>query len=271
LRVTCQWCENGYQRPIARRTFVVDHELGTQHPPTEPPHGHQVSLEVGLAFVNTLETERGRWVDRLSSIDVALHWLRDHELLHEDALRDRLASAHADRAAGDRDLARLARTRAAMRELTDATVERRPPDSRQLDRINRALRTPYTYVLVPAADGVSLDHRHEGDPLEGAMARLVESIAREVSQGRPDRLRVCANDECRWVFLDTSRSGRRKWCDMSTCGNRAKVARHRERRKQGRDGAPPRPGTPTDPLPPIDPLPSTDPALPTDAEPTSGA
>ena len=56
-------------------------------------------------------------------------------------------------------------------------------------------------------------------------------LAREVSQGHPERLRVCANPDCRWVFSDSSRSGRRKWCDMNTCGNRAKVARHRQRRK----------------------------------------
>jgi predicted RNA-binding Zn ribbon-like protein len=46
-------------------------------------------------------------------------------------------------------------------------------------------------------------------------------------------MRVCANEECRWVFHDTSRSGRRKWCDMATCGNRAKVARHREKSRRG--------------------------------------
>jgi predicted RNA-binding Zn ribbon-like protein len=103
--------------------------------------------------------------------------------------------------------------------------------------VNRVLRTPYTYVLVPSADGVSLSHRHEGDPIEGALARLVESLAREVSQGHPERLRICANEACRWVFNDSSRSGRRKWCEMSTCGNRAKVARHRERRRQAHHGS----------------------------------
>ena len=128
-------------------------------------------------------------------------------------------------------LERVRRTRAAMRELVDASVERRSPGKEQLAEINRALRTHYVYVLVPAPDGVSLDHRHEGDPVDGAMARLAESIAREVSQGYVDRLRTCANETCRWAFFDTSRTGRRRWCDMSTCGNRAKAARHRQRQR----------------------------------------
>jgi predicted RNA-binding Zn ribbon-like protein len=99
--------------------------------------------------------------------------------------------------------------------------------------VNQALRTPFVYQLVPAPDGITVSHRHEGDPIDGALARLAEIAAREVSQGDKDRLRVCANEECRWVFHDTSRSGRRKWCDMSSCGNRAKAARHRARQRLG--------------------------------------
>src|SRR5262249_47343419 len=120
----------------------------------------------------------------------------------------------------------------ALRDLLDASVEGRPPASRELAEVNRALRAHYVTYLVPARDGVSLDHRHEGDPIEGALGRLTESIARELTQGRPERLPVCENPDCRWVFMDTSPSGRRKWCDMRTCGTRVKVARHRQRRRE---------------------------------------
>jgi predicted RNA-binding Zn ribbon-like protein len=197
----------------------------------QAPHGHQADLQDGLDFVNTLELERGDPVDRLGSPVAALHWLGEHGFLHDQTMERLAAHFGDDEEAGQRALARIRRVRGAMRELVDATVERRPPDGQALERVNRALRTPYTYELVPAPDGVSLDHRHDGDPIDGALARLAESVAREVSQGEPERLRICANDECRWVFNDTSPTGRRKWCDMSTCGNRAKAARHRERRK----------------------------------------
>ena len=211
---------------------MVSQDPDLAEPQPEGPHGHQASLAVGLAFVNTLEVDRGRSTDHLATAEAALRWLRSHSLMHQDSMEAGVAAFRADADLADRTLARIRRVRAAMRELADATVERRPPEARHLDRINRALRTPYTYVLVPSADGVSMDHKHEGDPVEGALARLVESIAREVSQGHPERIRVCANEECRWVFHDTSRSGRRKWCGMSTCGNRAKVARHREKSRR---------------------------------------
>jgi predicted RNA-binding Zn ribbon-like protein len=199
------------------------------------PHGHQVTLDTGLAFVNTLDRERGHPVDRLDTYAGALRWFRDHDLLHSDMLDAELERDAADPEGGERTLARIRRVRAAMRELVDAVVEARPPAQRDLDEINRALRPHYTWYLVPAHDGVSLDHKHEGDPIAGALARLSESIASEVSEGHPEQLRVCANEDCAWVFNDTSRTGRRKWCDMATCGNRAKVARHREKKRAEED------------------------------------
>jgi predicted RNA-binding Zn ribbon-like protein len=41
-----------------------------------------------------------------------------------------------------------------------------------------------------------------------------------------ERLHSCPR--CGWLFLDTSRGGKRRWCSMQVCGNREKVSRHRE-------------------------------------------
>lgn len=200
------------------------------------PHGHQASLKDGLAFVNTLEFDRGEVREHLPTLEAALAWLYEHTLLHRESRDELLERLAHDPAAEARALRRIGRVRAAIRELLVASVERRPPADRSLAEVNRALRVHYVTYLVPAPDGVSFDHRHEGDPVEGAMGRLAESIARELTQGRPERLRVCENPDCRWIFVDTSHSGRRKWCDMRTCGNRVKVARHRQRRR-GEHGA----------------------------------
>lgn len=40
------------------------------------------------------------------------------------------------------------------------------------------------------------------------------------------RIRQCANEKCLWLFTDESKSGTRRWCDMTSCGNRAKARRH---------------------------------------------
>ena len=192
--------------------------------------GHLARLQTGLDFVNTLDL----WPvshDHLDSPATALDWLVEHDLMHREARVHLLAGYEASPATGLEMLGRIGRVRQAMRGVLEAAAARRAADASDLDEMNRALRTHYIYELLPAKDGVSLDHRHQGDPVDGAMARLAESIARELIQGDTSRLRICENPQCKWVFKDTSRTGKRKWCSMRSCGNRAKVARHRARRK----------------------------------------
>jgi predicted RNA-binding Zn ribbon-like protein len=186
------------------------------------PHTHTVGLEVALDFLNTLELVRGTPLDHFATAGQAVAWLSEHGLVHAEAL-----GLAADEAA----LARVRRTRVALRELAEATYERRRPSAEALAEINRALRTREVLEIVPADEGLRLDHRHVGDPLDDALARLAEPLVREITGGRPERLRACANEGCRWVFYDETPTGRRRWCDMAVCGNRAKAARHRARVK----------------------------------------
>lgn len=46
----------------------------------------------------------------------------------------------------------------------------------------------------------------------------------------PSRIRTCAGD-CTLRFHDTSKAGRRRWCSMAVCGNRAKAREHQARRR----------------------------------------
>ncbi len=195
-------------------------------------HGHIAPIEDCLEFLNTGRPVRRRHTHEFGGPTDALDWFSARNLLHDDARRRLLARYVADPAAGAADLEIIRRTRDAMRGLLEATVQGRPVSPTDLRAVNRALRTHYVYVLVPAPDGVSLGHQHLGDPIGGALGRLAETLARELSQGTPERLRICESPDCTAAFLDTSRTGRRRWCDMATCGNRAKAARHRERRRQ---------------------------------------
>ncbi|MGH1561015.1 CGNR zinc finger domain-containing protein [Caulobacter segnis] len=71
--------------------------------------------------------------------------------------------------------------------------------------------------------------------LTGGARALLASVAREavLLLGGPDsaHIRRCQGPTCAILFLDTSRKGDRRWCSMSACGNRAKVAAFRGREK----------------------------------------
>jgi predicted RNA-binding Zn ribbon-like protein len=60
--------------------------------------------------------------------------------------------------------------------------------------------------------------------LDWLLAAIARSAAELVAEGSRAPLRLCANPQCGLFFYDKSRTHRRRWCSMSLCGNRSKVA-----------------------------------------------
>src|SRR5487761_522058 len=58
------------------------------------------------------------------------------------------------------------------------------------------------------------------------LAPVIWSAGDLLTGERLARVRLCANEKCRWLFLDDSKAGTRRWCAMRACGNRAKAHRH---------------------------------------------
>ena len=188
-------------------------------------HVHDaVPLDTAFDFLNTLELENGALVERLSSLDTAVAWLVDAGVAPDATAITGLARNAADREAL---LRRLITARTALRDVAHAVAHEEAPPRPAIDEVNRTLAGRERIELVAADDGVRLGHSHVGDPIDDVLARIAEPIVREIGNGHDDRIRICASDTCRWLFYDESRAGRRRWCDMATCGNRAKAARHR--------------------------------------------
>ncbi|MFY7920884.1 MAG: CGNR zinc finger domain-containing protein, partial [Gemmatimonas sp.] len=97
--------------------------------------------------------------------------------------------------------------------------------------INRVLgRSAGTRRLDPAPEGGFVrNFVPTGDAFAGLMIPIVESAADTLIGDELPRVRRCADPRCHRVFLDGTKNGLRRWCDMGTCGNRAKAARHRAR------------------------------------------
>ncbi|HKB28995.1 MAG TPA: CGNR zinc finger domain-containing protein [Candidatus Limnocylindrales bacterium] len=184
-------------------------------------HEHHLDLDAALDFLNTLDLDDGLLVEHFNSPAEAGAWLVDHGLVHPDA-----------KAAWDvSDLVRVREVRAAIRDVVDSVVEQRPPKPRSVDLVNRTLESRRPARIECDGTAVRIAHRHATTPVQDALAVIAEAIVDELAAGRPDRFRICANDRCRWTFYDSSPTGRRRWCDMSTCGNQAKAARHRAKAK----------------------------------------
>ena len=191
-------------------------------------HSHGIDLESALDFLNTLHPGHGRTDDQHATdehlerpTDAAM-WFLEHDLVHPDA----------GVLLGDADLARIRRVRTALREVVDSVVEDRAPDADAVHLVNAVMEQRRPTRLDFDGTALRIGPRHAETPVDDALALIAEAIIEELATGRPERLRVCANDRCRWAFFDSSPTGRRRWCDMRSCGNQAKAARHRARLRE---------------------------------------
>lgn len=93
---------------------------------------------------------------------------------------------------------------------------------------NVAAKSVSAASLAPTDGQFRLDF--SATPAEAALLGPIAWSALDLlASGRLDRVKQCAGPGCGWLYLDTSKNGARRWCDMATCGNRTKARRHRLR------------------------------------------
>ena len=78
-------------------------------------------------------------------------------------------------------------------------------------------------------DPLSLD-LEPAKSIDGVIAQLIGIIFQAQLEGEWPRLKICASDECRWAFFDSSRNRGGTWCQMEICGNRIKNRAYRRRK-----------------------------------------
>jgi predicted RNA-binding Zn ribbon-like protein len=101
-----------------------------------------------------------------------------------------------------------------------SVAEGDPPARRDRDIINEwANRNDAVRVLGETGAGWRFS---ESSPVRSALAVVATDAVDTLGAARDGTVRVCSGRGCVAVFFDTSRGRSRRWCSMSTCGNRAK-------------------------------------------------
>lgn len=192
-----------------------------------------VGERLWLDFVNTDDLRRGVRVDVLRDFDALVQWLGAAGVLDGERASGIGRRAEQQPAGAAAALVDARRVRAALRALAErgAVVEKARADA--LTEINRVLGRSAGTRRVEFGDDGSFRQSFVpvGDAFAGLMIPVVESAAEALVSGELMRVRRCADGRCPRVFFDSTRNGRRRWCDMATCGNRAKAARFRARER----------------------------------------
>jgi predicted RNA-binding Zn ribbon-like protein len=186
-----------------------------------------VGGDLVLDFVNTVTGRNGRPRDWIASFAALADWAVVAGLLPArrcERLKNLAQHAPAEATSAleaARDLREML-----FRVLTDV-ISSRNPSAADLKGLHRYWsRGVEQHMLRPVLGAIELVPLWSPTALNGiadVLAVRSVDLFRELSGSR---VRLCAGPNCAWLFIDSSKAGRRRWCDMATCGNDAKARRH---------------------------------------------
>jgi predicted RNA-binding Zn ribbon-like protein len=183
---------------------------------------------LAIDFTNTVGDRGAETVDHFCSFGDVVAWAEARGVVARGA-----AAALRQRAATDPEgAARAFRSALALREalynVLAAAASGRRARPADLSVVNHHVADTFKgAALAPSGERFALETRAEAwlDPVIRPVVRAAVDLLTSDALKRVGR---CADDECAWLFLDTTRSRTRRWCDMRACGNRHKVRRFRQ-------------------------------------------
>ena len=190
-----------------------------------------------LDFVNTEGIQKGQRVDFLAEFPDLVAWLSAAQLL---------GSAEADEAirrwrgtlAGARALVAARKLRATLRQMLEQIARGRLIAASTVQAINALLARPIGHgELVRTRDGFVRRLRVGAREPVDLLVPVAEAAADLLCHADLSLVRKCENPPCLRYFYDLSKNHARRWCSMTVCGNRMKVAafhRRAQRRRRPR-------------------------------------
>jgi predicted RNA-binding Zn ribbon-like protein len=199
---------------------------------TFQPHD-LVGGDVVVDLVNTVTARNADPIDWLDGYRRALEWAAVTGAFDPGTLATLQELHAADPAAAKRSFRRLVALRETLHTLLIAATE----GSRGQDAALRSLAERWRGAVAHTRIRLSVGRaRLEVDLESAGLDYISDTIAlRAVELLQvlpPGRTRVCDGPRCGWLFIDGSKAGRRRWCDMATCGNAAKSRRYQDRKRR---------------------------------------
>ncbi len=206
------------------------------HP--DPPASRAGSLplvggNLALDFANT-ESGRGYELHRnhLRDATNVLDWLSHAETLPPEAAQSLLGEFSARPALADALIERAVALRAAIHGVGAAIARGGPPPHASLARLSALHACSIgRAALAFEGDGCRWRWNPREAPVDAALGPIALAAVKLFTEGDFGRIKECGGHACGWLFYDTSKNNRRRWCEMEVCGNRAKQKRFAARKR----------------------------------------
>jgi predicted RNA-binding Zn ribbon-like protein len=186
-----------------------------------------------LDFVNTVESRLSNPVDLLQTYHDLLVWGQQAQLL-TDTQAQRLhekARVHPDQAISVLHWA--FNVRELLYRIFQEIFHGKKPGDVDMTVFNKELAGAMSHACLISGHEDFIWGWNEQDALESIVWSVIRSAADLLTSTELKDVRMCAADNCGWLFLDTSKNHSRRWCDMKTCGNRAKAKKHYSQKIRG--------------------------------------
>jgi predicted RNA-binding Zn ribbon-like protein len=189
-----------------------------------------VGGNLSLDFANSINSRIAPVHDYLAS-DGLLAWAGQAGMVSIEGARTIEEPAAMDRSGIGRALSVANGLREAIYSTFSAIAAGAPPPSSAARRVLRAYGRAVVHgALADGPDGPRLQWSLASNP--GAVLDPIAFAAGELLLAR-DRPPIKECPGCGWLFLDRSRNGSRRWCDMQVCGSRDKMRRYHRSRRSG--------------------------------------
>ena len=195
-----------------------------------------IGSELAFDFANTSSGRGGpRHIDHLRTPEDLVMWARHAKMLTPrdgSAIAKRLA---ADRALGARLLDRAFALREVIYAIGIACARGTRPRGRHVDALAQVHAAAILKArLSPSEANFAWVWRPEDGVIEAILGPIALSALTMLAQTDLTRIKQCGGEHCGWLFFDTTKNKRRRWCEMEVCGNRAKQKAHRARAQRHR-------------------------------------
>ena len=200
-------------------------------------HQHAFDLDGGLLcldFVNTLEQENGEDVETLREYaDLVAFALQAGTITYSPQTTDLMLMASRHGAEAQNVLTAALELRGVIYRILSDSARGDTPASIDIAAFNDWLdKTLCSLRVAPEGNGFGWQWAENEPRLERVLWPIVWSLAQTlVDSEQLSRVKECSSHTCKYLFYDTSRNRSRRWCDMTTCGNRDKVRRFYRRQK----------------------------------------
>jgi len=185
-----------------------------------------------LDFANTVDDRTSNPRDGLPAYRHLVAWGMQSRILTSEQAEQLLVAAaqHGQKAASV--LERAKEVREVMFRIFSAIASGAMPSEADLARLNGELARAMKHAcIVPNGQHFTWDWCADTVMLDRVLWPVVRAAADLLVSDELRMVRLCAADDCGWLFLDTSKNQTRRWCSMKSCGNRAKARRYTTRKR----------------------------------------